>query len=252
MHLKVIACEVAAREIYHCAARAVNTTDVSVYTQGLHNNSSTCRVELQRLIDAVPAEAFQAVLLGYGLCNNSIVGIRARGLPVVIPRAHDCITFFLGSKERYAQLFAERPGTYYYTSGWLEYTQRGGDRPEYNQNSGFKQFLKYQELVEKYGEENAQFLLDSVSHWQEHYSHGALITFPFTAHLGLQARVQAICREKGWDYFEIPGDLTLLQNALDGKWDPAHFLVLQPGQEVKARYDEQIIDGCPACGGCPA
>jgi len=38
----------------------------------------------------------------------------------VVPRAHDCITLLLGSKERYAKLFGERPGTYWYSAGWLE------------------------------------------------------------------------------------------------------------------------------------
>ena len=34
MHLKVIACEILAREVYYCAARALHTTDVHVNTEG--------------------------------------------------------------------------------------------------------------------------------------------------------------------------------------------------------------------------
>ncbi len=241
MHFKVIACEVVAREVYHCAARSLHTLDVTLFSQGLHDNSDTCRAELQAQIEAVDPERYTALLLGYGLCNNSIVGLRAGRVPVVIPRAHDCITFFLGSKERYAQLFAERPGTYWYTSGWLEYAGRGGERTEYRPNSGLAKRMKFQELVEKYGEENARYLAESMSQWEVHYTHGCLIEFPFTAHLPLAEKVREICAARRWQYCVVPGDLSLIQDWLDGNWDAARFLTLQPGQEVKGCYDERVI-----------
>ena len=248
MHLKVIACEIMAREIYQCAARALNTTDITFFSEGLHDNSDECRKELQGAVDAVPADPFDALVLGYGLCNNSTVGLRAGRTKMVIPRAHDCITFFLGDKARYAKRFAERPGTYYYTSGWLEYEKRGGKRVAYQQGSGLSERMAYDQLVEKYGEENAAFLAESMTGWEAHYTHGALITFPFTAHLGLDERVRAICREREWDYTEIPGDLRLIQDALDGNWDAERFLVLEPGEEVAARYDDGIL-ACRKCAG---
>ena len=136
LHLKVLACEVAAREIYLCAARSANTVSVELLTQGLHDNSDTMRAELQQHIDAVDCSRFDAILLGYGLCNNGIVGLRAPAIELVVPRAHDCITLLLGSKERYAEEFEARPGTYYYSSGWLEYPDRRGERHEQMPKSG--------------------------------------------------------------------------------------------------------------------
>jgi hypothetical protein len=242
MHLKVIACEVVGREVYHCAARSVNTAEIALFSQGLHDNSDTCRHELQAQIDAVDPQRYDALLLGYGLCNNSIVGLRAGRLRLVVPRAHDCITFFLGSKERYAQLFAERPGTYWYTSGWLEYEGRGGERIDYKPNSGLAKRMKFQELVEKYGEENAKYLAESMSQWEVHYTHGCLIEFPFTRHLGLETRVRKVCGQHKWQYASVPGELGLIQDWLDGQWDADRFLVLEPGEKVKGCYDDRVID----------
>jgi hypothetical protein len=37
----------------------------------------------------------------YGLCNLALTSLRARAVPVVVPRAHDCITLYLGSRQRY-------------------------------------------------------------------------------------------------------------------------------------------------------
>ena len=248
IHLKVIACEVAAREFFYCAARSVNTMDITLKPQGLHDSSDACRKELQPEIDAVDPKQYAALFLGYGLCNNATAGIRAGRVRLVIPRAHDCITFFLGSKERYARIFARRPGTYYFTAGWIDVHERGGEHATFDQKSGLAKRMAYQELVEKYGEENAKYLFDSMSSWEAHYTHGALIQYPFTRHLGLEEKVRAICAEKKWEFEEIRGSLKLIQDGLDGQWDAERFLIVEPGQEIKARYDESIIE-CAACPG---
>ena len=241
VHLKVIACEVAAREIFYCAARARNTVEIELFTQGLHDNADACRAELQKRIDTASPSQFQAVLLGYGLCNNAIVGIRAGQVKMAIPRAHDCITLFLGSAERYAEEFAGHPGTYYYTSGWLEYQQRGGQRVEYAQKSGLAKRMAYEELVRKYGAENAEYIRQVMDGWQVKYTRGALVRFPFTDHLRLDASVREICAKNNWQYAELDGDPKLLQDLLDGNWQDEKFLVLEPGEKVKAEYSNRII-----------
>ena len=174
--------------------------------------------------------------------------LRAPAVPLIVPRAHDCITFFLGSKERYAEEFARRPGTYYYTSGWIEYPGREGERVSYTPASGLAKRMALMEFIEKYGEENGRYLFESMTQWQVHYTHGAMIAFPFSAGLGFEDRVREICRQKGWEYVELEGDLALIRDWLDGRWDDARFLTVQPGQEVIAKYDDRIV----ACRNCPS
>jgi hypothetical protein len=249
MHLKVIACEVLARELYYCAARARHAADITVLPQGLHDNSETCRTRLQELIDAAGPDRYDAILLGYGLCNNSLAGVRAGRTAMIVPQAHDCITLLLGSKERYARLFGEAPGTYWYSSGWLECCENRGERFEPRQNSGLGPTYKvgnYQELVAKYGEENAKYLADFVSHWEDHYTRGCLIAFDFDRHLGLEEKVREICRGKGWEFVTVPGDLGLIQAGLDGDWDADRFLRVDPGQAVRPCYDNSILAAEPA------
>ncbi len=207
----------------------------------MHDNSDSCRDKLQAAIDATDPEKFDALFLVYGLCNNSLVGIRSAGVKTVVPRAHDCISIFMGSKDEYARRFSERPGTYYYTSGWLEYPDRGGERVEYSQKSGLARRLAYEEAVIQYGEENARFLMETMNSWEVHYTHGTLIRFPLAEHLGLPEKVQAICSEKGWEYSEIKGDLSLIQDGMDGGWGEDRFLVLEPGDEIGATYADDIL-----------
>lgn len=249
--LKVIACEIAVREICHLAAQTKNILDLEFLTQGHHDTPATGRVDIQQRINAAPTGKYDAILLGYGLCSNILVGLKTPHTPLVIPRAHDCITWFLGSKERYQEFFTSHPGTYYYTSGWLECRQRRGADPK--QGASF--FLPasnlpgakaaYQEWVEKYGEDQAQYLLETMGQWSDSYSHGVLIDFDFTKPLGLAQQVQDICAERKWQFQEVPGDIRLLQNWVDGNWYAQDFLVVRPGEEIVATFDEKIIDARP-------
>lgn len=245
MHFKVIACEVLAREIYHCAARARNTLDIELFTQGLHDNSDIMRERLQERLDSIDQSHYDALLLGYGLCNNGIVGLRARNLEIVIPRGHDCITFLLGSRQRYAEEFEQNPGTYYFSSGWIEYPERKGERPDLMAGSGlgksYREFQQYEKLVEKYGEDNARYLSQFMSQWQEHYTRGALINFDFAAAMEFDKRAAEICTERGWQFTRLKGSLGLIHDWLDGQWDDERFLRLKPGCRVEADYRGNIV-----------
>ena len=247
MFLKVIACEVAVRELYFTAARSSNLVDLEFLTQGHHDAPAAGRAELQQRIDAVPTGKYDAIILGYGLCSNILAGLKTAHTPLIIPRAHDCITLFLGSKERYQKCFTEHPGTYYYTSGWLECAQRrkgnpslwGGASLPASANQGRQ--AMYEAWVKKYGEEQAKYLMEEMGHWTDSYTHGALIDFEFLRHLKLEQQVQQVCAEKGWAYEEIPGELVLFQRLVDGDWPEKDFLTVRPGQTVVAAFDERVI-----------
>ncbi len=248
--LKIIACEIAFREICHVAAHSRNLVDFDFLTQGLHDTPCAGCVQIQQRIDAVPAGKYDAILLGYALCGNIIKGLTARHTPLVIPRGHDCITFFLGSKERYQQLSEARTGTYYYTSGWLECLQRRGEKATPSNamflptraGAGGSSTSTYEHWVQKYGEERARYLLEVMDQWTQHYSHGVLIEFDFTRPLRLDQRVQDLCAKRGWQFEEIPGDLSLFQRWVDGDWDAKDFLVVQPGEKVAPTHDDRIVE----------
>ena len=247
MFLKVIACEIAARELYHTAARTRNLVDIELLTQGYHDIPGTGRTEIQKRIDAVPAGKYDAIVLGYGLCSNILAGLATPHTPLVIPRAHDCITLFLGSKERYQQCFTERPGTYYYTSGWLECPQRRGNKSSLwggaslPASASVSLKANYEQWVKKYGEDQAKYLLEEMSRWTDAYSHGTLIDYDFTKSLQFEEQVQKICADKGWQYDQLPGDLRLFEKLLEGDWPEADFLTVRPGQKVVASFDEKVI-----------
>jgi hypothetical protein len=50
----------------------------------------------------------------------AVIGLRANGCTLVVPRVDDCISIFLGSHGAYKQQAGAEPGTYYLTKGWIE------------------------------------------------------------------------------------------------------------------------------------
>ncbi len=247
--LRVIACEIAFREICYAAARCRHVVDLEFLTQGLHDHPNAGREEVQKRIDAVPAGKYDAILVGYGLCGNIISGLHTAHTPLIIPRGHDCITFFLGSKERYQQFSESHPGSYYYTAGWLECLRRRGDRNSLLDmrflptRAGLNTETEsvYSEWVKKYGEEQAQYLLEVMGQWTQSYTRGVLVDFDFTQPLGLENQVKQICERRGWAFEQVPGDLQLLERWLNADWDNDTFLTVQPGEKVAPSYDAAII-----------
>ena len=125
MRLKLISCEVLYREMCAAAAHSPHQVDVEFLPKGLHDQSGPAmRARLQEAADRVDATRYEAVLLGYALCGNGVAGLVSRTLPVVIPRAHDCIALLMGGRDRYRSYFENHPGVFFRSTGWLE---RGQD-----------------------------------------------------------------------------------------------------------------------------
>jgi hypothetical protein len=242
VRLKLIACEILYRELCAAVARSLNQVDIEFLPKGLHDigqEGMSCR--LQEVLAGVDAAAYDAVLFGYGLCNNGLVGLTAASVPLVIPRGHDCITFFFGSKERYLEYFQSHPGVYFKTSGWIE---RGENTHQYNPDSianksGMVQ--SYQELVAKYGEDNAKFLYEQLCNMTRNYSGIAFIEMGIEPDDRFERRAREQAAEKGWKFEKLSGDLSLVQALVDGPWDETRFLVVPAGHRVAASFDDNII-----------
>lgn len=248
MRLLCLACEVLARPLYLCAARSRHVVDVELYRKGLHNTPAELRARLQARIDAVCyEERYDAVVLGYGLCGQATAGLMACGVPLVIPRAHDCITLYLGSRERYQDQFDNYPGTYWYTLDYVERRDRTGDTLALGSGDEADLEAVYDEYVRKYGRDNADYLMEVMGAWRRHYRRAAYVDMG----VGDGAQVEAIARaeadRRGWTFDKLAGDLLLLRRLLDGDWE-RDFLVVKPGEQVRMTYDAEVI-GCAKAGG---
>jgi len=175
MRLMCLGCDALARPIYLCAAQSPHTVDVTLLRLGLHEDPEDLRDRLQGLIDGARDQGYDAIVLAYGLCGKSTAGLVARDVPIVMPRAHDCITLFLGGRQRYKVEFDECPGTYWYALDYIE--RRDGTGTALSLGSGVDTDLGsvYDEYVEKYGKDNADYLMEVMGAWQDHYQRAVFI-----------------------------------------------------------------------------
>lgn len=223
--LKFIACKVMQREAYFCAAKSVNVVDIVLMPQGLHNEPDKLRTNVQEELKNtadVQGRDYDAVILGYGLCSNGIVGLSAT-IPIIVPRGHDCLTLLLGSKEKYQQYFDSHRGVYWYSPGWIENAnQPGKERYERTLN----------DYREKYGEDNAKYLMELEEGWMNEYSWATYVDWSLAGCETHKKYTKQCADYLGWNYDEINGDASLIQRLVDGIWSEEEFLMVQPGKKI--------------------
>ncbi len=244
MRLHIVACEIFFREVCHLVAQSQTLCNLTFLPKGLHDlGADKMLARVQAAVDAVDAASCEAIALAYGICNNGLVGLRARQVPLVLPRAHDCITMFLGSRARYRECFDANPGTYYRTSGWLERAGADGVNDEtIQQKLGL--FMGYAELVEKYGEENARYVQEVMGTGTQHYDRLGFIEMGIPNEDRFRAQATEEAAGKGWTFACIPGSLDLLRRLVDGAWDD-DFITVPPGSAIAACYDDRVVKSCP-------
>ena len=240
MRLKCVGCDALARVIYLCAAKSPHMVDLALFRLGLHQQPSDLRARLQREIDATVGQGYDAVVLAYGLCGQATAGLVARDAPLVIPRAHDCITIFLGERRRYQEQFDRCPGTYWYALDYVE--RKDSSAVVLSLGSGVDTDLPgvYEEYVEKYGEDNADYLMEVMGAWKSHYERAAFIDMGVGDGTAVEQQARDEATRRGWTFERIEGNLVLICRLLAGDWDK-DFLVLQPGQQIGMNYGYDVV-----------
>ena len=229
MRIHVIACQVFFRSLSWLAARSAHTVSISWLPQGLHDTPSRLnqmlRQELDRLEEQQEKRILkhrpQAIVLGYGLCSNGVVGLEAGEIPLIAPRTDDCIALFLGSQERYMEYFTQYPGTYWFNGGWLE----NALLPTPDRYAAMRA-----EYAALYGEDNADFLMESGVGWGwiKNYRTCGYISSTCYESPAWRQEAAGMAAHCGWELMEVPGSRRLLDALLAGDWG-GEFLVCPPG-----------------------
>jgi len=229
----VIACAVMETEVEHLIRDRPHVVAYHKLEQGLHNEPERLREALQRRIDQVEAETnAEAIVLVYGLCSRGVEGVRTTRCRLVVPRAHDCITLLLGSRQRYARYVAEHPGTYWYSPGWNRHHLPPGPQ---------RYHTLREQYVAKFGEDNADFLMESEQHWFSTYERATYVHLTIGDSEKDRQHTRDCAQWLGWSYDEQAGDPALLEALLHGPWPDEDFLVLEPGHSLVMTADERII-----------
>ncbi len=233
--LKLIACNVFFREISLLAHASPLVLDVEFNELGEHVHVDALRARLQESIDRAAASGrYDAVALAYGLCGRAVDGLTApENVRLVLPRAHDCCTILLGSRERFKQRFGANPSTAFSSIGYI-------DRGDYFYTRDGELSIgdSLAALVERYGEEDAQYI------WETMHPPGlddappetVFIDIPEVRDPAKMAECRTRVEEAGGVFAVEPGSLELLRKLVFGEWDD-DFLIVPPGGKIRPAYD---------------
>jgi len=226
----VIACGVLAADLKAAARQLGIDVSTEFLPGGLHSRPHELRRRLQDAIDrASTAHRADLIAVGYGVCGTGTVGIHARNIPLAIPRVNDCIALFLGSDAAYQEQFARYPGTYYISAGWVEEkAQPQTDADEEPATDG-PQRPDFDELVEKYGRDNAEAIRYFLNSWQRNYQRAVFIDTPAAGARSKYAGIaRAMAAEFGWKYEELTGTGELLAKLLNARKSSDEILLVPP------------------------
>jgi len=211
MRLLVIACSVMRDELMAVSVPGVRFEFLEI---GLHRTPARMPLVIQEKIHQAD-DKIDYIVLGYGLCGNGIVGVKAERQPLVIPKAHDCISLFLGSSEARQKEQQKAPGTYYLTKGWIE--------------EGKPPLALLEEYTQRYGQQTAEWV---ISEEFKNYTRLALVGTGAYDLVAYRSNARANAVFLGVTYEEIKGSLAYFEKMGKGQWDKGEFIILQPGEEI--------------------
>lgn len=243
MRLKLISCAVFAREVAALFQEGLpHPVSVTFLSKGLHELPS-CRMSLrlQEAVDSASEGQFDAILLGYGLCSYGTTGLQARGVPLILPRTHDCIAVLLGSHQRYAAYFERHPGAYFRSSGWLERRRNPDHLRALSVAERHGLNATQEQRISQYGAEAGAYLHSLLGDQRKHYDRLAFIETGTSPDIRFEQQAHDEAQANGWQFEKLRGDLGLLRRLLRGDWASPDFLVVPPGQQVRATYDDALV-----------
>lgn len=235
MKLKLISCEVLEREAVHCLNETSFEIDIEYTKKSAHEKPELLQQNIQQIIDK--SDSYDAILLGFGLCGNAIKGIKAKYCKLVAPRAHDCCTLFLGSKKRFNELFEGRESMPWGSIGYCE--KDGGYLRETDTGSVIGYDRSYEEYVEEYGKENADYIWASI-HPEGNSKDVIFIKIPETYNHTVYQEFEKEMLEDDKVITIEQGNMSIIKKLLTGVWDE-NFLIVEPGYEISAVYDKEEI-----------
>lgn len=233
---KIIACNIFKREIEFILDDK-KIKDVIFVEQGLHNSPSKMKMYLQDLIDEVENDEinivkYTGIILMYGLCGNGTLGLKTSKLKLIIPKIHDCMALFLGSKNKYKDIIDNNKGIYWYNHAWMDHTPMPNDK--------YLDSIK-SKYYEYYDEDNAEFLFQIELDGLKRYNKGLYINSPIVSNEKYKFFVKDACETFGWKYEEEDGNLSFIENIINGKFEHKNMLVLPPNEEIRLSIDSEVL-----------
>jgi hypothetical protein len=220
----IVACRTLAPELELVMGRRGIAMPVTLVESGRHAWPDKLRDCIQESVDSVPAG--KTILLVFGFCGNSMVGVKSRSHTLALPRVADCIPLFFGSR---AKREAQGIYTYFYTKGYLE--------------SESNIVMDYERVLKTYGEKRCRRVMEEI---MKHYKNIAVIDTGAFDTAEVKEKIAPLAELINVPLSVAPGDLRLIEALLAGEWNNDEFLVIPEDSEVS--FEMSLNLGLPQTG----
>ena len=246
MFIKFICCDVFTRIACDLVSQSPHIVDLEFIPMLAHQEPKKLNRLIQEKIDQSLNESgrkYDAVILGFGLCGNSAIGLSC-AVPLVIPRAHDCCTIHMGSKTNFIAAFGNQLSARWCSTGYYERAHVpnsgyfGADQLE-----NYKTSADYMKLVDQYGEEDADYIWETM-HPKIETNEAYYIKIDGYEYSGAYENFQSKIAEADKELITVDGDTTMLKALINGAWDEEAFLVVPPGKKIAGVYDMDQVMTC--------
>ncbi|KJR48894.1 hypothetical protein UF75_0781 [Desulfosporosinus sp. I2] len=211
----IVACQTIRDEVNLAISETGVNYPVLWVESGLHNFPDRLGQKIQKVIDRI--ENIETILLAFGYCGNSLLGIKSSRAQLVIPRVDDCISLLLGSYERRQNLYKE-VGTYFLTKGWLENEQN--------------LLSEYERCVARYGKDKALRVMKMMLN---NYHRLMVINTQAYHFEDILIKTKGFADALGLTHEKIEGSTRFLKKLLLGPWDK-EFVVIAPGEVITLEH----------------
>ena len=215
MKAKILACRTLEREVRLAMENCGCRWELEVLSDSNHDVPARLRQSIQKKLDDI--ENADRVLLAFTTCGGAMVGLRSGEFELVIPRMDDCICLLMGSMARRKEVLEGGFGLFV-TQGWLENEKNSAAQLEHIRN--------------KYSPARAKKIIETM------YGNFDSLNVIDTGAYDLPSilpRTEALARELHLTHRIVPGTLELLENLVQGPYDPQRFIIVPPHTEITER-----------------
>ena len=243
MFIKFICCDVFTRIACELVSKSPHIVDLEFVPMLAHDEPKKLNLLIKEKIDLSISESgrkYDAVILGFGLCGNSVVGLSCP-VPMIIPRAHDCCTIQMGSKENFIAAFGDILSARWSSTGYFERCH--GLANGYlgtEQLAAHKTSAEYMGYIEKYGEDNADYIWETM-HPEIETDEAVYIKIEDFEYSDSFEKYKSDIEKSDKQLKVVEGDISMLKDLVCGKWDDERFLVVAPGKKIVGVYDMQYV-----------
>ena len=211
MNTLIIACRTISDELNLAVKETGCDYPILWIESGLHINPDALRIRLQEEMEHL--SNIEQVLMAFGYCGNSLLGLIPPTYRMIFPRVDDCITLMLGSCQKRKEI-SDEMGTYFLTKGWLDYEKNI--------------WVEYQDTIKRMGKSKADRVYNLLL---KHYKRLAVIDTGAYKMEDFLSRSQNVAKDLKLEHQTVPGTLRYLKKLLTGPWDE-EFITIQPGETV--------------------